>query len=304
MSLAVIGSVFVDIKGYPTEKFLVGGRNAGTVEQVHGGVARNIAEDIAHAGEAVTFIGLADESSAGADVIAHLASVGVDTTYMRRTADGMGTWLAVFNEHNDVVAAISKRPDLLPICGILNEQGDEIFAASDGILLEFDLEQETVEAVYRLAEKHQKPVYAAVSNMRIALENRAYLTKTACFVCNEQEADILFPGVFRNMTPEEMPAALQAAMKSADIASMVVTMAERGAVYASTETCGRIPAKPVKVADSTGAGDAFFAGVCVGLNRGASLRKACSIGAELAAQVISSTANVCPDMALNMEENA
>ena len=304
MSLTVIGSVFVDIKGYPTEKFLLGGRNAGYVEQVHGGVARNIAEDIARAGEPVSFVGLVDESSAGADVLAHLASVGVDKKYMRRTADGMGTWLAVFNEQNDVVAAISKRPDLTPICGILEAQGDEIFAASGGILLEFDLESETLDAVYRLAAKHGKPVYAAVSNMRIALENRAYLSQTACFVCNEQEAGILFPGVFQGMTPEEMPAALQKAMLAEGIASMVVTMAERGAVYASAETCGRIPAKPVRVADSTGAGDAFFAGVCVGLSRGASLRKACSIGSELAAQVISSTANVCPNMELNMEENA
>lgn len=303
MSLTVIGSVFVDIKGYPTEKFLVGGRNAGYVEQVHGGVARNIAEDIARTGEPVAFVGLVDESSAGADVLAHLASVGVDTKYMRRTADGMGTWLAVFNEQNDVVAAISKRPDLTPICGVLETQGDEIFAASNGVLLEFDLESETVEAVYRLAAKHHKPVYAAVSNMRIALENRAYLSQTACFVCNEQEADILFPGVFQGMTPEEMPSALQKVMQAEGIASMVVTMAERGAVYASGETCGRVPAKPVRVADSTGAGDAFFAGVCVGLSRGASLRKACSIGSELAAQVISSTANVCPTMELNMEED-
>lgn len=304
MSLTVIGSVFVDIKGYPTETFILRGRNAGYVEQVHGGVARNIAEDAARTGEPVIFVGLADESSAGTDVIDHLKSVGVDTGYMRRTADGMGTWLAVFDEKNDVVAAISKRPDLLPLCGILREQGDEIYAASDGILLEFDLEWETVEEVYRLAEKHRKPVYAAVSNMRIALENRDYLAGTACFVCNEQEVDVLFPGVFDRITPEEMPAALQKAMLAEGIRAMVVTMAEKGAVYASGETCGRVPAKPVKVADTTGAGDAFFAGVCVGLSRGASLRKACAIGTELASLVISSTDNVCPTLELSMEEDA
>ena len=125
MKVIVLGAVFVDIKGYPQGKYIPDGRNAGQVFTVHGGVARNIAEDAARTGEPVIFVGLADESSAGTDVIDHLKSVGVDTGYMRRTADGMGTWLAVFDEKNDVVAAISKRPDLLPLCGILREQGDD-----------------------------------------------------------------------------------------------------------------------------------------------------------------------------------
>ena len=47
MGIVVIGAVFVDIKGYPLSTYIPGGRNAGRVEQVHGGVCRNVAEDIA-----------------------------------------------------------------------------------------------------------------------------------------------------------------------------------------------------------------------------------------------------------------
>ena len=47
MGIVVIGAVFVDIKGYPLSTYIPGGRNAGRVEQVHGGVSRNVAEDIA-----------------------------------------------------------------------------------------------------------------------------------------------------------------------------------------------------------------------------------------------------------------
>ena len=46
--------------------------------------------------------------------------------------------------------------------------------------------------------------------------------------------------------------------------------------------------------DTTGAGDAFFAGVAVGLTYGKSLREACEIGTRLAASVISTKENVCP----------
>ena len=48
------------------------------------------------------------------------------------------------------------------------------------------------------------------------------------------------------------------------------------------------------VLDTTGAGDAFFAGVCAGLTYGKNLEKACNIGTRLSASVIQTTENVCP----------
>ena len=46
MSIVVIGAVFVDIKGYPLSTYIPCGRNVGRVEEVHGGVSRNIVEDL------------------------------------------------------------------------------------------------------------------------------------------------------------------------------------------------------------------------------------------------------------------
>ena len=48
MGIVVIGAVFVDVKGYPDYAYIPAGRNAGRVEYVHGGVGRNVAEDIAN----------------------------------------------------------------------------------------------------------------------------------------------------------------------------------------------------------------------------------------------------------------
>ena len=48
------------------------------------------------------------------------------------------------------------------------------------------------------------------------------------------------------------------------------------------------------VKDTTGAGDAFFAGITIGLTYGKSLLEACEIGTRLAASVICTSENVCP----------
>ena len=124
MGIVVIGAVFVDVKGYPDSNFIPTGRNAGRVERVHGGVGRNVVEDIANCELRPTFVSLVDESGDGADVIRKLKNHKVNTDYVWTTRDGMGTWLAVFDNNGDVAASISKRPNLLPITEILDKHGD------------------------------------------------------------------------------------------------------------------------------------------------------------------------------------
>ena len=295
MGIVVLGAVFVDIKGYPLSTYIPGGRNAGRVEQVHGGVSRNVAEDIANVELRPTFVGLVDETGLGQDVINKLANHKVNTQFIQRVPDGMGTWLAIFDNDGDVTAAISKRPDTTPLTQLLLDKGDEIFADCDSIALEIDLEKDTVKQVLRYAKKYGKKVYAVVSNMSIAMERRDFLQQIDCFICNQQEAGLLFSNDFDHLKPAEMCRVLADHIRSANIPCMVVTMGAEGAVYAQANgECGVVPAKKVDVIDTTGAGDAFFAGTAIGLTYGKSLPEACEIGSRLAASVICTTESVCP----------
>lgn len=261
MGIVVLGAVFVDIKGYPQDVYIPGRRNAGRIEQVPGGVSRNVVEDIANVELRPTFVSLVDDTGLGEDVVRQLRNHKVNTDYMLRTPDGMGTWLAVFNNDGDVCAAISKRPDLRPLIALLDEKGDEIFRDADSIALELDMDKEIVKRVFAYAQKYHKSVYAVVSNMTIAVERRDFLQQTDCFVCNRQEAGILFVEDFEDKTVEQMQQILLQKVKSANIPRMIVTLGEVGAVYATADgESGFCPAQPVHVRDTTGAGDAFFAG--------------------------------------------
>ena len=295
MGIVVIGAVFVDIKGYPEANFIPSGRNAGRVEQVHGGVARNVAEDIANCELRPTFVGLVDDSGTGRDVVRKLNDHKVNTRYIRQTRDGMGTWLAVFDNDGDVFASISKRPDLMPIADILDEHGDEIFANADSVVIEICVDKEIVKRVFKLAQKHNKKVFAVVANMSIAQQRRDFLQSIDCFVCNIQEAGMLFSDDYSDRTKEEMVEIISRKVIAAQIPSMIVTMGAEGAVYADKfGDKGYCPARRVEVKDTTGAGDSFCAGVAIGLTYGKSLAESCEIGAHLAASVIVTSENVCP----------
>lgn len=295
MGIVVIGAVFVDIKGYPESNFIPSGRNAGRVEQVHGGVARNVAEDIANCELRPAFVGLVDDSGTGQDVIRKLNDHKVNTKFIRQTRDGMGTWVAVFDNDGDVYASISKRPDLMPIADILDEHGDEIFANADSVVIEICVDKEIVKRVFKLARKHNKKVFAVVANMSIAQQRRDFLQSIDCFVCNIQEAGMLFSDDYSDRTKEEMVDIISRKVIAAQIPSMIVTMGADGAVYADKfGDKGYCPARRVEVKDTTGAGDSFCAGVAIGLTYGKNLAESCEIGAHLAASVIVTSENVCP----------
>ena len=293
--IVVFGAVFVDIKGYPEAQYIPGGRNVGRVVQVHGGVSRNVAEDIANIALHPTFISVVDDTGISRDVVDRLQRHMVNTSYIQVTPEGLGTWLAVFDNTGDVAASISRRPDLGAITQVLEQHGDEIFMHADSIVVEIDMEAPQLELIFSLAEKYNKVVYAVVSNMSIALERRDLLRRTGCIVCNEQEAGLLFSMDLEDKDPAAMLEVLRQQRQAAKFKSMIITMGAQGAVYASeTGEEGICPAQNVAVIDTTGAGDAFFAGAAVGLTYGKTLSEACQIGTRLAASVIATNENVCP----------
>ena len=295
MGIVVIGATFVDIKGFPEDTYIPTGRNVGRVEYIHGGVARNVVEDIANTELRPTFLSVVDTSPLGTDVVQKLRNHKVNVDYILTREDGMGTWLAVFDNQGDVAGSISKRPVMLPLRELLDEKGDEIFSQADSVVIEIDIEKEVIKRVLDLAEKHGKKVFGLVSNMSIATQRRDFLQRLACFICNQLEAGILFLEDYGEKTPEEMCDILGEKVINANIPSMVVTMGGQGAVYANyAGEKGVCPARKVIVKDTTGAGDAFCAGVSVGLTYGKTLAESIEIGSMLAASVITTSENVCP----------
>ena len=295
MSIVVIGTAFVDIKGFPDDAYIPDGRNVGRVVYIHGGVARNVAEDIANLELRPTYVGIVDDTPMGADVLEKLRRHKVNTDYVLTIPDGMGTWLAVFDSNGDVAGSISKRPNSLPLADLLGEKGDEIFSNADSVVLQVDLHKDVVKKAIALAQKYGKKLYALVSNMSIAAQRRDFLQQFDCFICNQQEAGLLFVDDYSDKAPEQMRDILSQRVLQAKIPAMVVTMGGNGSVYAdSTGDKGICPARTVQVKDTTGAGDAFCAGVVSGLTYGKSLGEAVGIGTRLAASVITSSENVCP----------
>ena len=107
---------------------------------------------------------------------------------------------------------------------------------------------------------------------------------------------MLFETELAGKDPKVLEDFLSEQIKTIGIPAMIVTLGEKGAVFAGKDGSGYCPAQKVEVVDTTGAGDAFCAGVSCGLSCGRALAKATDIGSAFAASVIGSKENVCPKM--------
>lgn len=294
--MLVFGAVFVDVKGFPSGKYIPTGRNIGRVEFVHGGVCRNVAENFARLGVPVQFVSMVENSAMGVEVRERLNNLGVDTTHLLSEENGMGMWLAILDENGDLAGSISRQPEFRPLEEYVAAHADDILACGDDVIIEFDMNAEIAASVLAAARRHGNKVYSIVGNMGVILKHPEYLREVRCFICNENEAGRLFNMDLSAHTPDEMLAVLVEKSKAAGISSMVITMGAQGSVFVDHENdcSGFCPANSVEMVDSTGAGDAFFTGAVAALSRGLELPKAVFVGTQLAALTLQVAESCCP----------
>ena len=293
----VIGTTFVDIKGFSRNSYDPQGRNLGEVKFVHGGVGRNVVENFANVGMPVSYVGMLEDSAIGLEVESHLKEIGADLSYAVVAPDhGIGIWLAILDEKGDLAGSISKIPDFSYLEAHLKARGEEIVRQAEAIALEIDLNEQVAEMTVNLAKQYGKDVYAIVGNLSVVLARKDLIRQTKCFICNEIEASKYFGKELLGLTAAEVRDWLPDAAEKEGLRSVIVTMGEQGAVYyeKGAESAGICPPCPTKVVDTTGAGDAFFSGTVMGLVRGATLAEASGYGARLASATIAREENSCP----------
>lgn len=290
MAIVVVGDIFVDVKGYPFETYNPKGRNAGKIVEVIGGVSYNVTMDLAYLKAKPIFVSLVEDSGVGKMAMQSLVDNDVNTSHIRLVENGMGTWLAIFDEKGDVAGSISKRPNVLPLSRILEEDQEQLMAACSSIALQLDLEGDVVDKAFEIGGQYNKPIHCVVSNITLAMQKRHLLSQVASFTCNQEEAGQFFNLDMQHIEPKDLVALIQ----REGIQNMIVTLGKDGAMYASMNgDCGHVPAKDVVVVDTTGAGDAFFSGIVYGLDQGWSLKETCTHATSLSARVIQSTDNYC-----------
>lgn len=294
--VTVIGTIFVDIKGFPKGEYHSQGRNLGQVHFFHGGVGRNVVETIAQLELNPTFVSTVDQSGLGQEVIERLQQRGIDTSYLPAVEkEGMGMWMAILDERGDLAGSISQMPSLETMESAILERADAFLAESNAVVLEIDLNERIAESIVLKSVERNLPLYGIPGNLDVVHKRLDLLQYFQCFICNEIEALQL-----TSITPDTADNREKAAkqLTSSGLNQVVITLGEKGCYYydAEMKKGGFQPARIVEVVDTTGAGDSFFAGTVSALIKGESLQNAVQLGTRVASLTISSSESTCQDL--------
>jgi pseudouridine kinase len=291
-----IGAANIDRKLRTLDAVAMGSSNPARQHESFGGVARNIAENLARLGTPVALLTAVGNDSSGQALLAQAQGAGIDMrAILQLDGAGSGTYTAVLNHDGQMVVALADMalyealtPDFLATRR--QQRADAALIVAD-----LNLPIDAVAALQQDALRDGVPlVLVAVSEPKMARLPRD-LHGVRLLIVNEGE---LSTRVGRALHGEAELAAACREVQAQGAQDVIVTRGARGVSYTGAGGVKSLPAPAAQVVDVTGAGDAFSAGVCWSLYGGSGdLALACRRGLHLAGLTLASAQTVCPQLA-------
>ncbi|GAB4535385.1 MAG: PfkB family carbohydrate kinase [Anaerolineales bacterium] len=294
----VIGAAGLDVVGRLRAELEDGTSAPAHIRSSFGGVARNVAENLARLGVETALLSAVGDDDVGVQLLHHLDAAGVDTRFVQRIP-GMatGSYLAVLNESGGLRFALDDMRVLQAITSEYIKKHADLFASADMLFLDTNLASGVLRTVFSLARQAKVPVLADPTATGLATRLLPYLNRLYCVAPNAREAAVLSGITFEE---SDIQGALHAArsLVSAGVKIAVITLGEHGVCYATSQGNGYLPAMRTAIVDPTGAGDALTAALIVALLNDIPLDDAMRLGVSAASLTLQYRGAVCPDISL------
>ena len=294
--IVVLGAICLDVKICPLAPIQPGTSNPAQIRLCEGGCGRNVAENLARLGVRVVLLSVVGTDLLGQRLLDLTAAAGVDVSRVIFSPDHTtGACLAMFTDENRQGYALDDVNQLRIITPEYLLTQRELFSNAKMVMVDGNVEREAAAMALSLSKEYGVPVSLDPASVRRAYAIRPHLSEFYLVTPNRAEAEALL-----DTTIDSAEAALEAArrMVALGVKVAIITLAEEGLVYATSEGCGRIPAIRSDIADWTGAGDALAAAVLYGLINQMPVDEGMRLGIAAATLTLKSTKSVNPDMSL------
>ena len=294
----VIGSAGMDIVGRVRADLQPRTSSPANIRTSFGGVARNVAENLARLGQPVNLISVVGQDEPGVQVLDTLVSAGVNVAGVLRSSDyPTSTYLAVINSEGEMLYGLDDMRACLALTPDYISSLEQMFDQASLVFIDANLPKDTLRRIMSISRRKKLPVCADPTSQALADKLKPYLPRLSMIVPNSREAEVLCE---RSISPSSRREVLAAAkcLVSGGVGIAIIGMAAFGVCYATSETCGHLPAIRTAVVDPTGAGDALTATVIFGLLNDISIDDAVRLGVTAASLTLRQRGTVLPDLSL------
>jgi ribokinase len=282
--IVCVGDVMVDILALLPGSLAVGSDTPGPITFAHGGSAANTAAWLAFAGTPSYFVGKVGADAFGDAAVDALIAAGVSAMMAVDHSVSTGACIVLIGTDGERTMVPSAgangtlTPDDLP--ADLLAPGDHLHLSAYS-LLRIGSRDAALAAIHRADEVGATVSVdvASADPLRIVGSETflSWLPRKALLIANSDEATVL------TGCAEPQAAASRLAARFAEV---VVKCGRHGAVVATADRIEQVKGESIDVLDSTGAGDAFAAGLLAARHDGATLLEAVASGNALGAQAV------------------
>lgn len=260
-----------------------------------GGKGSNQAIAAARLGAEVTFVGRVGQDSFGETALKMWRDNSVDTRFVVTDpthATGVAPIFVDKDGENMIVVALGAN---LAIGPEDVDAASEAIKAADVLVTGLEIPPATAAYALNLAKAHG--VRTVLNPAPASALPDTTLLDADILTPNEHEVEVL-----TGLATRDFASAARLLLKRAGQA-VIVTMGGGGTGYYTTQESGHVPVFPVNVVDTTGAGDAFTAGVSVALGEGLPLAEAVRFGNAVAGLCVTKP-GTAPSMPYRSEVDA
>ena len=277
MKFTVFGAANVDIITKSKAEIVHGDSNPAVISLSPGGVARNIAGNLAKQGAAVNFVTTIGNDPFGDFLREDCEAQGINTkSWIIRQEMATGVYSAALNSDGELYAAFNAMAIQESTRVGEFTQRKEIIRDADLLITETNM---TEKALYTLFElRGVLPVMVDTVSAAKAPRISNLLSKISILKLNRLEAESL-TGI--KLDSKDKLRHAGNILVNRGVLRVFITLGMAGVCAADRTGIIFVPAQPVAVKNVTGAGDAFSAGVAMRLNE--DLRAQAEYGVELAA---------------------
>ena len=295
--VAAIGGANMDIHGKTASVLRLQDSNPGTVHTSPGGVARNIAENLARLGIDCRLISAVGKDAYGQQLLQHCRDAGIDTQHVLKTDSAQtSTYLSVLDQSGEMHVAINDM-------AIIEEVGPERLHAQETmlkqaslIILDTNLREDSL--AWLMKTLAGQPLFVDTVSTIKAGKIKSHLHAIHTLKTSRLEAEALTGFGTRTQTDRRK---LAAWVHNQGVTRLFVTLGKGGVFYSTGDAQGVVKPYDGKrpVQNAGGAGDAFLAGIAYAWLKGWSLTKSLRFALAAADVTLSNEAASSPVLSLS-----
>jgi pseudouridine kinase len=292
----VIGGANMDFKCRSAAPMVLGTSNPGQVAASVGGVACNIARNLAKLGIATALMSVVGQDEFGERILREARAAGVDVSLMLMSAKPTGTYVALLDADGDMTVAVSamEATDDLTASHIAAREAAIRQAAM--VVADCNLSAAALDRLAAICAAGKVPLAIDAVSTRKALRLSGLLKVRQpihLLALNRDEAAVL---TGKHVRDDRALRAAAEALHQKGVAHLAIGLSEGGNYVSSAapSEAGKVSRYPAKLVDVTGGGDAALAGTVLGLLRRQCLTEAARWGQAAAAMTVSVPETVNP----------